>query len=154
MQQWGRWYSQAPVGGRHFTKKKKNHLPQDEKRLPRTERPIHPSRTTQCILHPSTDQTFSTKPLLHIIQKYSSAAVRPPVHLHPKRNKLVLYPLYHALYVSTNKKIIITGHPPTTDDAVHPPPTHPPTKPLLHTAVLQCVQQYTWYAGSSYFVGS
>ena len=35
---------------------KKVLLPQDEKRLPRTERPTHPPRTTQRTLHPPTDQ--------------------------------------------------------------------------------------------------
>ena len=75
MQQWGRWYSQAPVGGRYFRNKKKEvNLPKDEKRFPRTERPTHPPRTTQCTLHPPTDQTFTT---------YSStaAALRTAVHL-------------------------------------------------------------------------
>ena len=47
--------------------KKKAHLPQDAKRFPRTERPTHPPRTTQCTLHPTTDQTFTT---------YSSRAVQ------------------------------------------------------------------------------
>ena len=39
---------------------KKVHLPQDAKRLPRTERPTHPPRTTQGTLHLPTDQTFTT----------------------------------------------------------------------------------------------
>ena len=67
VQHWERWYSQAPVGGRYFRNKKKVHLPQDEKRLPRTERPTHPPRTTPCTLHPPTDQTVTT---------YSSTAVQ------------------------------------------------------------------------------
>ena len=69
VQQWGRWYSQAPVGGRYFRNKKKVHLPQDEKRLPRTERPTH-LPTTNDAVHP----TLSHRPNLYYTQQNSSAA--------------------------------------------------------------------------------
>ena len=60
MQQWGRWYSQAPVGGRYFRNKKKVHLPQDEKDSHvRNGPPTHPPRTTHCTLLPPTDQTVA-----------------------------------------------------------------------------------------------
>ena len=135
MQQWGRWYSQAPVGGRYFRKKKMVHLPQDEKRLPRTERPTHPPRMTQCTL----------RPYLYYIQQYSSAAVRTAVHL-VRREQLVGC-FMSTLYETGNRRggvhfLTILRHlgerasrhlPPTH----HPPSTHGPTQ---HSST--AMQQY------------
>ena len=71
--------------------KKKGHLPQDEKRLP-TYGTAHPP-TTDDAVHPTPTHRLN----LYYIQQYSSAAVRTAEHLHPKKNKLVLYPLYVIL---------------------------------------------------------
>ena len=141
MQQWGRWYSQAPAGDRYFRNKKKVYLPQDEKRLPRTGRPTHPPRTTQCTLHPPTDQTFTT---------YSSAAVRTAVHL--VRGEQLVGWFLATLYETGSRRgkfhfLTILGHlgerasrrPPPTH---HPPSTHGPTQ-YSSTAMQQYVEQYT-----------
>ena len=149
MQQWGRWYSQAPVGGQYFiNKKKKVHLPQDEKRLPRTERPTHPPRTTQCTLHPPTDQTFIT---------YSSTAVQQDVQqctCTQKTNKLVLYQPQSSLCSPSrllrkqNNNRPPTHHGRRSQCILHPPTDHTFTT-YSSTAVQQYVQQHTWYAESS-----
>ena len=81
VQQWGRWYSQAPVGGRYLTykltKKKVHHRPQDEQRLQRTKKdsnvrngpPTHHGRPSAPSTHPP------TKPLLHTaVQQCSSSS--------------------------------------------------------------------------------
>ena len=152
VQQWGRWYSQAPVGGRHFRNKKKGSSPTGRKRLPRTEWPTHPPPKMQSTLHPPTDQTFITyhAAVQQCRSTYSST-------LAPDKKQISAV---SAVSCSVSTKITkqITGHPPTTDDAVHPPPTHPPTDQTFTTysttTVQQYVQQYTWYAGSSFLVGS
>ena len=73
MQQWGRWYSQAPVAGRYFRNKKKGSSPTGRKKtLTCTEGPTHPPRTTQCTLHPPTDQNFTTYSRT-AVQQYSLA---------------------------------------------------------------------------------
>ena len=123
-----------------IVEKKKVHLRQDAKRLPRTERPTHPPRTTQCTLHPPTDQTFTTysrtavQQYLH--QNNSSAAVRTPVHL--VRGALLVGWFLRTLYETGNRRggvhfLTILGHlgewtsrrPPPTH---HPPCTHEPTQ--------------------------
>ena len=80
MQQWGRWYSQAPVGGRYCRNKKKGPSPSGRKKTP----------------------TYRTV------------------------------------------------HPPTTDDAVHSPPTHRPNLYYIHTAEQQCSSTYIRTAEQQY----
>ena len=141
MQQWGRWCSQAPMGGRYFRNKKKVHLPQDEKRLPRAQRPTHPPTTSDTV-HPL--PTF--RPKLYYITQYSSAAVRTAVHL--VRGEQLVDWFLKTLYETGNKRgefhfLTIPGHlgerasrhPPPTN---HSPTTHHPTTDLPSTAVQQC----------------
>ena len=159
VQQWGRWYSQAPSQWEAgIVEKKRVHLPQDAKRLPRTERPTHPPRTRQCTLHPPTHppthQTFttcsSTAVQQYVHQNNSSAAVRPAVHL--VRGAQLVGWFLRTLYETGNRRgggyfLTILGHlgerasrrPPPTH---HPPCTHEPTQ-YRSTAVQQYVEQYT-----------
>ena len=142
----GKVVLQAPVGGRYFRRKKKINLPQDEKRLARTERPTHPP-TTDDAVHPTPTHP-PTKPLLHLhyTQKYGSAAVHTAVHL--VRGEQLVGRFLRTLYETGNKRgefhflTILdhlgeraSRHPPPTH---HPPTTdHPPTD-LPSTAVQQC----------------
>ena len=160
MQQWGRWYSQAPVGGRYFRSKKKVHRPQDEKRVPRTERPIHPPRTTQCTLRPPTDQTFptySSTAVQQYIQQYTWYAGsswligywRPCMEQETDGRSFIFW---RYLGISGSKRAAV-HHPCTFGTLVHnPPSTHGPTQ-YSSTAMQQYVEQYTWQASSSRFVG-
>ena len=101
VQRWGRWYSQAPVGGRYFGNKKKGSSPLGQKKTP-TYGKAHPPTTHDAVHPPPTH-----RPNLYYIQQYSSAAVRTAVHLVRGeqfvgwflRPELVLY----HLYVSTKE---------------------------------------------------
>ena len=75
VQQWGRWYSQAPVGGRYLRNKKKGYSPTGQKKTP-TYGTAHPP-TTDDAVHPP----LTHRPNHYYIQQYSSAAVRTAVHL-------------------------------------------------------------------------
>ena len=136
---WSTTTSGRPI----FYIKKKVHLPQDEKRLPRTERPTHPPRTTQCTLHPPTDQTFTT---------YSRTAVQQYVQQYTLRGEQLVGWFLRTLYETGNRRgefhfLTIIGHlgerasrrPPPTH---HPPSTHVPTQ-YSSTAMQQYVEQYT-----------
>ena len=139
MQQWGRWYCQAPVGGHVFQKQKKMFISHRAKKnsYVRNGPPTHHGRRSAPSTHPP------TKPLL--IQQYSSAAVRTAVHL-VRVEQLVGWFL-RTLYETRNKRgefhfLTILGHlrerasrhPPP---AHHPPSTHGPTQ-YSSTAVQQC----------------
>ena len=70
MQQWERWYSQAPVGGRYCTNKKKGSFSTGRKKTP-TYRTAHPPTTDDAVHPPPTH-----RPNLYYVQQNSSAAVR------------------------------------------------------------------------------
>ena len=69
VQQWGRWYSQAPVGGRYFRNKKTGSSSTGRKKTP-TYGTAHPSTTDDAVRPPPTH-----RPNLYYIQQYSSAAI-------------------------------------------------------------------------------
>ena len=135
--------------------KKKVHLPQGSKRLPRMIRngpTTHHGRRSAPYTHPP------TKPLLHeqyssqqhVHQNNSSAEVRTAVHL--VRGAQLVGWFLRTLYETGNRRggvhsLTILGHlgerasrrPPPT----HPPPcTHEPTQ-YSSTAMQQDVEQYT-----------
>ena len=116
--------------------KKKVHLPQDAKRLPRTERPTHPPHGRR-----SAPSTYPpTK--LYYIQQHSSATIRTAVHL-VGGAQLVGWFL-RTLYEAGNKRgefqfLTVVGHLGERASR-HPPPTHPP--PTMHPRTYP-VQQYS-----------
>ena len=138
VQQWGRWYSQVPVGGRYFRNKKKGSSPTGRKKTP-TYGTAHPA-TTDDAVHPSPTHP----PNLYYIQQYSSAAVHTAVHLVREAQLVGWYS--RTLYETGNRRgkfhfLTILGHlgerasprPPPTH---HPPCTHAPTQ-YSSTAVQQ-----------------
>ena len=89
-----------------------------KKKLPRTERPTHPPRTTQCTLHPPTDQTFTT---------YSRTAVQQYVHQNSSAAVCTSEQQCSSTYSTAEH---------------HPPCTHEPTQ-YSSTAMQQYLEQYT-----------
>ena len=148
MQQWGRWYSQAPVEGRYFRKQKKRFIFHRTKKGShvRNGPPTHHGRRSA--------PTTTHRQNLYYIQQYSSAAVRTAVHL--VRGEQLVGWLLTTLHETGNRRagghlLTILGHlgerasrrPPPTH---HPPSTHGPTQ-YSSTAMQQYVEQYIHLTG-------
>ena len=145
MQQWGRWYSQAPVGGRYFRNKRKGSSPTGRKKTP-TYGTAHTPTTDDAVHPPPTH-----RPNLYYIQQYNSAAVRTAA-VHLVGGEQLVGCFLRTLYETGNRRgefhfLTILGHlgerasrhPPPTH---HPPSTHGPTQ-YSSTEMQQYVEQYT-----------
>ena len=154
MQQWGRWYSQAPVSGRpvlNCRNKKKGSSPTGRKKTP-TYRTAHPPTTDNAVHPPPTH-----RPNLYYIQQNSSAAVRTSeqqcssayssIHL-VRGAQLVSWFLRNRK--QQKKYSHVQNGPPTHHGQRSAPSTHSPTKPLLHTAEQQCSSTYIRTAVQQY----
>ena len=142
VQQRGRWYSQAPVGGRYFRSKKKfiSHRTKKDSHV-RNGPPTHHGRRSAPSTHPP------TKPLLHSsVQQCSSTYSSTP----GTRGAVgwflrILYEIgnkrgeFHFLTILGHLGERASRHPPP---AHHPTSTHGPTQ-YSSTAMQLYVEQYT-----------
>ena len=134
----GRWYSQAPVGGRYFRNQKKGSSPTGRKKTP-TYRTAHPPNMDDAVYTPPT-----RRPNLYYIQQDSSAAVRTAVHV-VRAAQLVGWFL-RTLYETGNIRgeipfLTILGH--LGERASRrPPPTHHP-RPTHHLPFTHEPTQYS-----------
>ena len=130
--------------------KKKGSSPTGRKKTP-TYRTAHPPTTGRSA--PSTHP--STKPLLHTAEQqcsspYIRAAVRQYVQQYTPGTRGAVSWLVLVNEETAKKDSHVQNGPPTHHGRRSAPSTHPPTKPLLHTAEQQCSSPYIRTAVQQY----